>query len=146
MPLVSGSRPKLFVGTGPEIVEAPPADKLQEVPAAPVAINGRISVAGEQDRYRLAVTPGQKLMFEVFASRVGSPLDGTLVVNTEAGAQLGANDDRPGTSDPGLEVTVPADVHALVVSLPSGAAGRPGVCVPHCRAAGGAAQFQPVGR
>jgi hypothetical protein len=116
VPLISGSRPKVFV-TLAEVVEAPPADKPQEVPAAPVAINGRLGARKEQDRYRIAVTPGQKLMIEVFASRVGSPLDGVLVVATDAGAQLGTSDDRPGTSDPGLEVTVPADAHGLIVSL-----------------------------
>ena len=117
VPLVSGSRPKMIVSASGEVMEQPAGDKPQEVGPAPVAISGRIAARGEQDRFQIAVTPGQVLRFDVLASRIGSPLDGVLAVLNEQGAQLATSDDRPGTSDPGLDLTVPADAKNLVVAL-----------------------------
>lgn len=117
LPLLSGSRPVVMVTDSPEVVEAPAGDKLQEIPAAPVGINGRLEQPGQQDRFRLAVTPGQQLRFDVQARRAGSPLDGVLSIQNEQGAELAANDDRPGTSDPGLDFKVPDGTQALVVAL-----------------------------
>ncbi len=51
------------------------------------------------------------------ASRIGSPLDGMLVVRDEQGHDLASNDDQPGTVDPGLDFTVPANLHAIVLAL-----------------------------
>jgi hypothetical protein len=87
------------------------------VSTAPLGINGRIAQPGEQDRYRLAVTPGQTLRFDVLARRAGSPLDGVLSIRNEQGAELAANDDRPSTKDPGLDFKVPDGVQAVVVAL-----------------------------
>ena len=119
--LLSGSRPVVRVSNHAEIVEPAagdnPADKLPEISAAPVAINGRIDKPGQHDRFRLAVTPGQKLRFDVLARRAGSALDGVLSIQNEQGAELAANDDRPDTTDPGLDFTVPEAVNAVVVSL-----------------------------
>jgi hypothetical protein len=115
--LLSGSRPPVMVSDHAEILEASGGDKLQEIPAPPVAINGRIANAGAQDRYRLAVTPGQQLRFDVLARRAGSPLDGVLSIQNEQGAELAGNDDRPGTSDPGLDFKVPDKTTAVVVAI-----------------------------
>jgi hypothetical protein len=115
--MLSGSRPVVMVTDHAEIVEAAPSDKPQEVPAAPVAINGRIAENGQQDRYRLAVTPGEQLRFDVLARRAGSELDGVLSIQNEQGAELAGNDDRPGTSDPGLDFKVPDGVHAVIVAV-----------------------------
>src|SRR4029079_18055711 len=71
VPLISGSRPRVLVTDHAEVVEAPAGDKPQEIPAAPVAINGRIAKPGERDRYPLAVTPGSTLRFDVLARRAG---------------------------------------------------------------------------
>src|SRR5205807_4481430 len=88
---LTGQGPPLVVSDYPEVVEAAlPQGKLQEV-AAPAAVNGRIAKPGEEDRYRLLVTPGARLRVEVFANRSRSPLDGVLVVRNEAGAQLAAS-------------------------------------------------------
>jgi hypothetical protein len=114
---ISGSRPRVLVSKHAEVVEAPPADKPQDVPPAPVAINGRLAAAREQDRYRLAVKPGERLLFDVLARRAGSPMDGVLSIQNEQGGELAANDDRPGTSDPGLEFTVPADTSAVIMAI-----------------------------
>jgi hypothetical protein len=115
--MLSGSRPVVMVTDHAEVVEAPPADKLQEIARPPVAINGRIDDAGQQDRYRLAVTPGEQLRFDVLARRAGSSLDGVLSIQDEPGKELANNDDRPGTSDPGLDFKVPEGMIALVVAF-----------------------------
>ncbi len=112
-----GPQPGVIVSSYAELVEADASETPQELTAAPVAINGRISAAGQQDRYRLAVNPGQRLRFDVWAHRAGSPLDGVLSIQNEQGAELAANDDRPKTCDPGLDFTVPKDVTALIVAL-----------------------------
>jgi hypothetical protein len=49
--------------------------------------------------------------------RAGSPVDGVLTNLNEQGGGLASRDDRPGTSDPGLDFTVPAGVNAVLVSL-----------------------------
>ncbi len=115
--LVSGSRPSVIVSDHVEVVEASAGDKLQEVPAAPVAINGRILNKRAQDRYQLAVTPGETLRFDVLASRAGSHLDGVLSIQNQQGQELAGNDDRPGTSDPGLDFKIPDNTNAVVVAI-----------------------------
>ncbi len=115
--MLSGSRPVVIVSDHSEVVEASAGDKLQEIPAAPVAINGRIATIGHQDRYRLTVAPGSQLRFDVLARRAGSPLDGVLSIQNEQGSELAGNDDRPGTSDPGLDFKVPDNVNAVVVAI-----------------------------
>jgi hypothetical protein len=84
---------------------------------APVAINGRISQPGEEDRYQVAVKPNSKLRVEVVAHQVGSPLDGVLAIRDNQGRQLAASDDRPGTADPGLDFTVPEGMETFVIGL-----------------------------
>ena len=115
--MLSGSRPVVIASNHAEVLEAPAGDKLQEIPAAPVAVNGRIATRGHQDRYRLAVAPGSQLRFDVLARRAGSPLDAVLSIQNEQGGELATNDDRPGTSDPGLDFKVPDAVHAVVVAI-----------------------------
>ncbi len=115
--LLSGSRPAVIVSDHPEIVEAPVSEKPQELPAAPVAVNGRLAQPAEQDRYRLAVTPGQQLRFDVLARRAGSALDAVLSIQDEAGKELATNDDRPTTNDPGLDFKVPEGTSAIVLVL-----------------------------
>ncbi len=115
--MLSGNRPAVIVSEHVELVEAAASDKPQELPAAPVAVSGRILEKGQQDRYRLVVTAGQKLNIDVLARRRGSPLDGVLSIQNEQGAELASSDDRPDTTDPGLEFTVPEGVSGLVLAL-----------------------------
>jgi hypothetical protein len=114
---LTGMAPRIVVDDFPEVMEVePPAGKLQEV-TVPAVINGRIGKPGEEDRYRLLVKPGRKLRFDVLASGAGSPLDGVLFLRNESGAQLAMSDDRPNTTDPGLDFTVPSGSTSLVVAL-----------------------------
>jgi hypothetical protein len=111
-PWLTGARPRVVVGDLPELIETASAAPL-EAPA-PVAINGRLAAPRETDRYVLSVTPGQTLLFDLLAARAGSPLDGVLTIQNEAGAQLATSDDRENTTDPGLDFKVPDGVHKIV--------------------------------
>ena len=97
--------------------DKPPAGKTQELPAGPVGVCGRLLTPFGEDRYRVPVTPGSKVRLEVFAERLGSPLDAALVVRNEAGAALAQVEDRPGSLDPVLEYAVPDKVTAIVVGV-----------------------------
>jgi hypothetical protein len=127
----TGSSPRVAVSDFPELTERlasassrnePGEDAgakqnvLQDLPAAPFAISGRLSKAGEEDKYLLTVAPKQRLRFDFFARQYGSPLDGVLTIRKEDGSeQLATGDDRPGSSDPLVDYTVPAGVTKLQV-------------------------------
>lgn len=99
-----------------------------DLPASTV-MNGRIGRAGEVDRYRVAVTPGQQWAFEVEAASLGaSKLLGVLAVYdaatnkrlalTELGQESPANFlSNRYEVDPRLSVSIPKDVSQVVVSL-----------------------------
>jgi hypothetical protein len=115
---LTGAEPRVAVSDFPELVETAATDgKLQELPTAPVAISGRLSTVGEEDKYTITVTPKQKLRFDVVARQFGSPLDGVLTIRKEDGEQVASGDDRPGSSDPMVDYTVPAGVHKLQIAL-----------------------------
>jgi hypothetical protein len=80
------------------------------------AMNGRISAPGQVDRYKIRVTPGRTLVFEVLASRLGSRLDGFLRIAKPDGGVLAEADDGAGI-DPRLNFNVPAGVEEVVVSV-----------------------------
>src|SRR6185369_17218504 len=82
-----------------------------------IGVSGRLIKPNGEDRYRVAVAPGRKIKLEVFAERYGSPLDAALVVRNEKGDQLARAEDSPGTLDPVLEYTVPANVNTIVVGV-----------------------------
>ena len=116
-PGVTGLQPRVVATDLDEAVETtPPAMELQKV-TAPLGISGKLAAKAEEDKYLVAVTPGQTLRLDVLASRIGSPLDGVLYVRNEQGQQLATNDDRPGTTDPGLDFAVPAGVSTIVVAI-----------------------------
>ncbi len=82
-----------------------------------VVANGRISKPGEVDRYRVAVKPGEKWVFEVEAASLGvSELDGLLSIYDAKGKKLASADDGNGV-DPVLPFTVPAGLTEVTVAL-----------------------------
>jgi len=102
-----------------------------DLPASMV-MNGRIERSGEVDRYRVAVSPGQQWAFEVEAASLGaSKLLGVLAVYdpvtnkrlalTELGQETGTNPFNFDTSrnevDPRLSISIPKDVHQVIVSV-----------------------------
>ena len=113
-PNVTGTRPYVLFSTYPEFIEN---DDANEVGSVPVGINGRLSAKGEQDKFIVSTTPGTKLRINVLARQAGSPLDAVLTVQDAQGKQLGRNDDRPGNSDPGLDITIPKDNKSITVIL-----------------------------
>lgn len=113
----SGPRPFVHVSPHAEQMRTQPADKVQELPAGPVGVSGRLAEPNVEHRYRVPVKPGSKITFEVFAERYGAPIDVALVVRNDAGADLARNEDAPGTLDPALEVAVPVKTTALIVAV-----------------------------
>lgn len=113
----SGLRPFVEASRRPELVGHPGNGKTLDLPSGPLGISGRLLAPFEEQRYRLPTTPGSKVRFEVFAERLGSPLDIALVVRNEAGAELARAEDSAGTLDPALEFTVPEKTAALQVAV-----------------------------
>jgi hypothetical protein len=116
-PPFSGPRPFVLVSSHPELSKQGEAGKVQDVPAGPIGVSGRLLAPDDEDRYRIPVTPKTRLRLEVFAERIGSPLDAALVVRNEQGAELARAEDSPGTVDPILEYTVPDNVNAVIVGV-----------------------------
>lgn len=114
----SGNGPALVVSDYPELLESGPAEAAgQTLAAAPIGVSGRLAAKSEEDRYIVPVTPGQTLRLEMFAERIGSPIDGVLIVRNTGGGELARGDDQPGTTDPSVNFAVPAGVNAIVVSV-----------------------------
>ena len=98
--------------------------------AAPVVLNGRIDPAGDEDRFVLAVTPGQKLRIGVEAYELGSALDGVLQVEGKGGSSSPNADDttiplppKNGAAaiallpDPSLDFTVPGGTTEITLAI-----------------------------
>src|ERR1700722_9039693 len=132
VPGEAGSLPFLFVvGDLPEKLEPAhgAAEAVQLEPAT--VMNGRISKAGEVDRYRVAVAPGDHWAFELGARGLGtSRLDGVLSIYDAKGNKLASAGDKPPkedvfsllsagrtSSDPWLDFTVPKDTREVVVTV-----------------------------
>ncbi len=82
----AGARTGVFwVGTGPEVLEAPPADAPQKLPALPVTVNGRLSRLEEVDRYRFTAPADGPVTCEVFARRLGVNLNAAVTVRDARG-------------------------------------------------------------
>lgn len=113
---LTGIAPRILVDEFAHAVEpSEPATGPRPVPAAPVTVHGVLSKPGEEDRFAIPVTPGAKLRVEMQAQSLGAPVDGVLTVVAPNGAALGSNDDRPGTADPAVDVTVPGDANQVIV-------------------------------
>jgi len=99
--------------------------------ATPVAINGRIDPAGDEDRFVVSTTPGQILRIKVAASDHASALDGILQILGANNAVLATADDTTSNSpasppgkptpilspDPSIDFTVPANTHEITLAL-----------------------------
>jgi hypothetical protein len=121
----TGPRPWVEVSSRPEFVEPTEPGKVLELSAGAVAVSGKLAATHEEDRYKVAVKPNTKLRFEVFAERIGSPVDASLVIRNDAGAVLAQAEDSPRTLDPVLEYAVPDKVTSVVVGVVD-ASGRGG--------------------
>ncbi len=125
------SVPPLLLSDATELRESVNASPVRGV--APTIFNGRIDPAGDEDRFTLVVTPGQKLKIEVDAAESGSSLDGILQILDAKGGVLATADDTtvpvagkngnakpPGivSPDPSLDnFTIPAGVTKITLAL-----------------------------
>ncbi len=83
----------------------------------PTTVEGRIEQAGDGDFVRFTGAAGQEFVAEVFARRLGSPLDSVLTLSDAQGRRLAANDDSDDKgfglvthhADSRLHFTLPAD-------------------------------------
>ncbi len=83
----------------------------------PLVVNGRIDRPGDRDRFRFDGRSGQRIVAEVQARRLGSPLDSMLRLTDASGTELATNDDHEDKAaglethhaDSLLSATLPAD-------------------------------------
>ncbi|HLK17839.1 MAG TPA: PPC domain-containing protein [Bryobacteraceae bacterium] len=97
----------------------------------PSVMNARLGKPGQIDRYKIAVEPGENLLFELQARELGtSLLEGIITVYDSSGKKLDSAGDKPlpedvfaiqgssrTSSDPFLNITVPKDVHEISVTV-----------------------------
>jgi hypothetical protein len=103
----------------PEQFERTPDNpqKAAEAVALPVIINGRIGQPGEEDVFSFEGKAGERIVAEVIARRLDSPLDSVLALLDGTGKQLAFNDDfedkgsglETHHADSYIAATLPAD-------------------------------------
>ena len=115
--LVSNALP-LAVGEMPEAPEAEPNDSAAKANKieTPVTVNGRIGQIGDVDCFAFSVEAQQKLMMEVRARRLDSPLDSIIALFDSKGQELAADDD---TVDLGAGLAIHHADLQLVYTFPS---------------------------
>ena len=79
----------------PEITEQEPNDEIRQARQVnmPIIINGRIDHPGDIDTFGIACGMGARIVADVSARRLGSPLDSWLRITDAAGRQVAFNDD-----------------------------------------------------
>lgn len=88
----------------------------------PVIVNGRIETTGDADFYHVKGRGNHEMIFEIFARRLGSPVDASLTVFDNDGNQIAFNDDHEDLAsgltthhaDSRISVKLPADGQAFV--------------------------------
>lgn len=111
-----GLRPYVTWSDAAELAEGQSLDASRQLPALPVAVSGRLGEAGEADVYFVDVAEGEKLRAEVFADRIGSPVDAVVEARDAKGARLAVNDDAAGP-DPRLDYVVPKGTARLGIAV-----------------------------
>ncbi len=84
--------------------------------SAPVLVNGAIAVPGDVDFFRVEGAGNKPMSFEIFARRLGSPLDANLTVFDDDGGMLAYNDDY---EDPAAGLTTHHADARVTVTLPA---------------------------
>lgn len=86
---------RFALDTQPECLEREPASgpAAAQVVTLPMIVNGRIDRPGDVDDFRFEGRAGVEIIAEVFARRLGSPVDSILTLSDAAGRQLASNDD-----------------------------------------------------
>lgn len=110
---------KYTTGTLPEQIEEEPNDTLAAARriSLPTIVNGRIDQPGDVDSWIVMGHQGEKIVIDVEARRLNSPLDSFVQVMDAFGNAVATNDDRPSPkiglqthfADSYLSVELPAD-------------------------------------
>lgn len=83
--------------------------------AFPGLVNGTISVPGDVDFFKVEGRGGRPVSFEIFARRLGSPLDANLTVYDDDGGMIAYNDDH---ENPAAGLTTHHADARVTVTLP----------------------------
>ncbi len=105
------SNPRAFVvGTQPEITEVEPNNAQKSATEVPLGtiVNGRSDAAADLDMFKFSAKAGQRVIVDVWAFRIDSRMDATLVLYDAAGTELARNRDT-NRRDALLDFTVPKD-------------------------------------
>ncbi len=100
-PTSLGGHPVL-AGTNPLILDNTKngtADTAQEV-KVPCDVAGRVAKKNERHWYNFTATKGDVWMLEVFAERIGSPVDAYFILTDDKGKVITEQDDGPDTLSP----------------------------------------------
>jgi hypothetical protein len=86
---------RLALDAQPNTREAEPNDRPAEAQALalPTIVDGRIDRPGDEDTFKIEGQAGAPIVAEVFARRLGSPLDSILTLTDAAGKTIASNDD-----------------------------------------------------
>jgi hypothetical protein len=101
-----------------EVAEVEPNDRTQEATAVtlPSVANGKFDTLTDVDAYRFQAQGGQRIVCQVEAGRLGSPVDTFLTLLNRSGQVIGRDDDGGGMPDARLEASIPStDEYVLFV-------------------------------
>jgi len=115
---VVSNRVPFAVDTLPEASEREPNGSQKEAQplTLPVIVNGRVDRPGDWDVFRLAGRAGDRIIAEVSARRLATPLDSSLELTDANGRRLAFNDDH---DDKGAGLITHQADSLLTVTLPA---------------------------
>jgi hypothetical protein len=99
------------------VLEVEPNNTHEEATVAgaiPVAMNGILETEGDEDYFRFTAKKGESFRFQVYADRIGSPVDPVLNVYDAKMKSLGGSDDADGTKDGRVDFKCAADGEYIV--------------------------------
>ena len=99
---IASNEHRFATGDTPEAMEVEPNDAKEQAHKLhwPVVVNGRIDTPGDVDLFSIAVAEKQRVIVDVWARRLGSPMDSILTVLDANGRELIANDDTVDNGSP----------------------------------------------
>lgn len=77
--------------------------------ALPRAFNGVLQEDGDIDYFKFSAKKGQRFRFQVYAQKIGSPVDPVLYIYNAKMKGLGSSDDVSGSKDSRIDFSCPAD-------------------------------------
>lgn len=86
-------RLRIAEATAPPTVVAP-GDRTQRL-RLPATVTGRIDAPGDRDDFTFTAKRGERIVLDVSARRLGSPVDSVLELFDTAGRRVAVNDDAP---------------------------------------------------